>query len=309
MAKEHARAFTDVPGVRLVGIHSRTRSRAKVLAEEFNIEQVFDSISELYNHTHADLVVVTVSEMAMNMVSRACFEYPWTVLLEKPPGYTIANATEIRDAANSKKRNVFVALNRRFLSSTRSVREEILNNANKIFISVRDQEDQKKGLALGHPEPVVNNWMYANSIHIIDFFQFFGRAQVKFVEPVVPWDPKNPNIVISRLEYENGDLGLYQGIWNGPGLWAVDVHSPEKRWVLQPIEQASVQQRNERSTDSLPVHPWDISFKPGFRLQAEMAVKSALGERSELPTLDDSMTTMKIIEAIFSSEKKEIILS
>jgi len=309
MAKEHVRAFRDVPGVRLVGIHSRTRSKAKALAEEFNIERVFDSITELYNHTHADLVVVTVLEMAMNPVSRACFEYPWTVLLEKPPGYTIADAIEIRDAANRKKRNVLVALNRRFLSSTRSVREEIINTDKTIFIKIRDQENQKKALLVGQPEAVVNNWMYANSIHLIDFFQIFGRAKVKVVEPIIPWDPKRPNVVISRLEYENGDLGLYEGIWNGPGPWAVEVFSAEKRWELRPIEQASVQLINQRSAEPFHVHPWDIEYKPGFRLQAEMVVKSTLGERSESPTLDDSMMTMRIIEAIFSPEKKAIVVS
>lgn len=309
MAREHARAFKDIPGVRLVGIHSRTRPKAKKLAEEFNIEKVFDSVSELYTQTHPDLVIVTVFELAMNPVSRACFEYPWTVLLEKPPGYNIQDAEEILSHAHSRKRNVLVALNRRFLSSTRLVREDIHRNKETTFITVRDQEDQKSALLAGRPERIVNNWMYANSIHTIDFFQIFGKAKVKVVEPIIPWDPKRPSIVISRLEYENGDLGLYQGIWNGPGPWAVDVSSPNRRWELRPIEQAYVQQSNQRIADPLPVHPWDIKFKPGFRLQAEMAVKSALGEPSESPTLEDSMATMKIIEAIFSPEKKEVVLS
>jgi len=309
MAKEHARAFRDVPGVKIVGIHSRTRSKAKALADEFHIEQIFDSISELYNQTHADLVVVTVFEMAMNSVSRECFEYPWTVLLEKPPDIILTDAIEIKDAAIRKKRNVLVALNRRFLSSTRSVRQDILNTSKTIFIKIRDQEDQNNALLNGQPEPVVNNWMYANSIHMIDFFQIFGRAKVTVVEPIIPWTPKRSNVVISRLEYENGDLGLYEGIWNGPGPWAVDVFSAEKLWELKPVEQASVQLQNQRTAERLPVHPWDIRYKPGFRLQAEMAVKSTLGERSESPTLDDSMMTMRIIEAIFSREKKEIVLS
>ena len=92
MAREHIRAFADVPGVAIAGIHSRTRSRAEALANEFGVPGVYDSVSELYERTQANLVVVAVPEMAANSVSRACFEFPWTVLLEKPPGYNLRDA-------------------------------------------------------------------------------------------------------------------------------------------------------------------------------------------------------------------------
>src|ERR1041385_1274629 len=87
MAREHIRAFMDVPGVVVAGIHSRTRARAESLAAEFGIGHVCDSAAELYDRTRADLVVVTVSETSANPVARTCFEFPWTILLEKPPGY------------------------------------------------------------------------------------------------------------------------------------------------------------------------------------------------------------------------------
>src|SRR5437868_8040950 len=78
MAREHLRAFADVPAVVLSGIHSRTRRRAESLAAEFKINQVCNSIEELYEQTEADLVVVTVPELSMSAVSRACFGFAWT---------------------------------------------------------------------------------------------------------------------------------------------------------------------------------------------------------------------------------------
>ena len=309
MAREHIRAFRDIPGVNMVGIHSRTRANAKALADEFQIATVYDSIQELYEKTHADLVVITVFELAMNPVSKICFKYPWTALLEKPAGYTIKDAEEILSAAKKNKRNAIIALNRRFMSSTRTVRENLNKNPCKRFIRVQDQEDQKQARAAGQPQAVVDNWMYANSIHIIDYFRIFGRAKVNVVKPVVPWNPENPGTVIAHLEYENGDIGLYEGTWDGPSPWSVSVNTPQDRWEVRPLEQASIQKRNSRVIDSFPVHPWDTAFKPGFRLQAENAVLTALGKTSESTTLDDAMVTMKIIEAIFTSTKKEIYLT
>ena len=49
MAREHIRAFADVPEVTIAGIHSRTRERAEALAGEYSIGVVCDSVAELYD--------------------------------------------------------------------------------------------------------------------------------------------------------------------------------------------------------------------------------------------------------------------
>ena len=300
MAREHIRAFADVPGVTIAGIHSRTRSRADTLAAEYGVPGVYDSVAELYEKTRADLVVVTVPETAMNPVSRTCFEFPWTVLLEKPPGLNLPDAQEIHGAATAKNRRVLVALNRRFLSSTRAALADLAQRDGQRFIKVQDQQDQAQAAELGHPQAVVQNWMYANSIHLIDYFQVFGRDDIRAVEPYFAWDSKSPGVVVSRLEFDSGDIGLYEGIWHGPGPWAVSVSAAERRWEMRPLEEATYQQQGERQLHPVQIHQWDRQFKPGFRLQAEMAVQAALGEPSESPTLDEAMKTMRLIAAIFA---------
>ncbi len=72
MAAEHARAFADIPQVCLAGVHSRTRARAEALAEKYSIAGVYDSVDDLYRATRADLVIVTVFELSMKAVARAC---------------------------------------------------------------------------------------------------------------------------------------------------------------------------------------------------------------------------------------------
>src|SRR5437868_15263454 len=99
MSREHIRAFQDVPGAEIVGIHSRTRSRAEQLAVQFRIPHVCDSIRELHEKSAADLVVISVPELSTATVCRACLEYPWTVLVEKPAGYDLEDARQIEPAA------------------------------------------------------------------------------------------------------------------------------------------------------------------------------------------------------------------
>src|SRR5438105_6682637 len=93
-AREHAKAFRDISAVRLEGIYSRTRARAENLGREYGIRKICTSIPELFESTQADLVVVTVSETAILDVCKQCFEYPWTVLMEKPPGLDLGQTLE-----------------------------------------------------------------------------------------------------------------------------------------------------------------------------------------------------------------------
>ncbi|MCI0815923.1 MAG: Gfo/Idh/MocA family oxidoreductase [Chloroflexi bacterium] len=155
MAREHLRAFGDVPGVALVGVHSRTRARAEALAAEFEVPVVTGSVEELYEKSAADVVVVAVSELSAAAVSGECFAFPWTVLLEKPPGYNLRVAEEIRAAASAAGRRVLVGLNRRFYSSTRAVLDGLGAQDGTRFVLAQDQQDPQAALAAGKPEEVV----------------------------------------------------------------------------------------------------------------------------------------------------------
>lgn len=299
MAREHIRAFADVPNVRITGIHSRTRSRAESLAAEFGIPLVCETVSELYVQTKADLVVVTVIETAMNEVSRACFEFPWAVLLEKPAGLNLEDAELIHSSASSHNRKVMVGLNRRFLSSTRAALADLSQSSGPRFIHVQDQQNLEIAASIGHADVVVRNWMYANSIHMIDYFRAFGRGRVAEVVPIFTWSPETARVVAAKIEFESGDAGLYECIWQGPGPWAVSVTTSEKRWEMRPLEQAVFQVWGERRLQPVEMHAWDQEFKPGFRLQAEMAIAEARGEPSDSVTLTEAMETMHLINAIY----------
>jgi predicted dehydrogenase len=287
-----------VPGVTLAGIHSRTRATAEKVAAEYGIALVCDSVEELYDRTRADLVVMTVSELSTNAVAKACFEHPWTVLTEKPAGYCLSDAEDIAAAARKRGRNVYVALNRRFLGSTRRAKAELDADGTQRFIKVQDQEDPVAGRKGGKPEKVVESWMFANAIHTIDYLRVFGRGRVRKVQPIIAWNPSAPGVVVARIDFESGDVGLYEGIWHGPGPWAISVTVPGRRWEMRPLEQLETQRLGERPVKADP-DPLDLAFKPGFRLQAENAVGAALGRPSKAVTIEDALDTMRLIDAIF----------
>lgn len=299
MAIEHAKAFADIAGARLAGVTSRTAERAQVFAARHDGMKVYANVESLYRDSGADLVIVAVPEMSIMSVVREALRFPWTILMEKPIGKDFAAALELEAAAAASGAKVFVGLNRRWLSSTLAARADLDASGDVRFIHVQDQQSLDTARALNHPPEVVANWMYANSIHLVDLLAAFGRGGVTSVERVVRWTPEKPGIVLAKVTFGSGDLGLYEGIWNGSGPWTCTVSTPSRRWQLAPLERAVFQNANERTLNPVDVDAWDQAFKPGFRRQAEETVNVLRGLPSALPGISEGVRSMQLTHDIF----------
>lgn len=299
MTSEHIKAFADISEVKLAGIYSRTREKAEFIATHYTGMIVCDSIEELYLKLKPALVVISVPELSTESVCLEAFKYPWTCLIEKPVGYNYENAEIILEAARKNNSKAYVALNRRHHSSTLNVLKDMATVNQPRVINIYDQENPNAALIAGQPELVVENWMYANSIHMIDYFSILGRGKVITIENIIKWNPKAPDFVLSKLTYDSGDIGIYQAVWNAPGPWAVVVSTQQKRWEMRPLEQASVQFYGSRKQEPFEVHPWDKDFKHGLRLQAQQAINAVKGVEHTLPTLDDAMESMKLVKEFY----------
>jgi predicted dehydrogenase len=299
MTTEHMKAFVDIDEISIAGIFSKTRSKAEKLTELYPGAIVCDSIHELYEKTKAAIVVVSVPEMVVAGIAAECFQYPWMCLFEKPLGLNLPEAEKIDALARQSASKVFVLLNRRHYASTKAVLADAENMQGSRLIYVQDQEDIKVQYEKGTPKLLIDNWMYANAIHVIDYFCFLGRGEITKVDNIVPWDPANPQYVISKIEYASGDIGMYQAIWNAPAPWIVSVTSSFRRWEMRPLEQATYQDYGSRRSNQIEPDTWDTQFKPGLREQAEQAVNAFKGLPNTMPSLTESLVTMKLIHKIY----------
>lgn len=298
MAQEHARAFASLPGVTIAGIHSRSADRAEALARAHGVE-AHPSVAALWQATRADIVVIAVPELAARAVAEAAFAFPWLCLLEKPAGYDLADALKIEAAATASGARAHVAFNRRSYGATRAVAAALETGDGPRLITVLDQQSMEEARAVNAPEAVVQTWMYANSVHLVDYFTHLGRGAITGVEVTVPWDQKNPQTVMATIRYDSGDLGFYQAVWNGPAPWVVTIGTPAARYELRPLESLAIQPRGQRRATPHPADPMDAEFKPGLRHQAIEAVNAARGAAGSLPTLAESTRTMRLVAAIY----------
>ncbi|MFZ2159108.1 MAG: Gfo/Idh/MocA family oxidoreductase [Bradyrhizobium sp.] len=298
MAEEHARALASLPNTKIVGVCGRTRARAEVLAS-IHGTKAFDSIDAMYRETRADAVVVAVNELSMPDVSASCFSHPWVCLFEKPVGVDLQVAEQILDRGRRVGARAFVALNRRSYSSTRQALRELANDDGPRLISVLDQEDQDAARASGQPEEVVRNWMYANSIHLIDYFSFMARGDVVSVTHAASWTPESPRFVAAQIRFSSGDVGVYQAVWNAPGPWSVTVTNRHVRLEMRPLEKLAIQRRGERRLTDIAPDVVDSEFKPGLRYQAEQLIGFLEGRNANLATLEEAHRSMALCARIY----------
>lgn len=300
MAAEHCRAFAALPQAELAGIHSRTRSRAEELAGRFGIGGVFDSIEELWEGSNADLVLIAVQELAALPVAREAVRFPWRLLLEKPAGYNLPIAAEIRDLVRQAGRQAYVGLNRRYYSATMTAEQELSECApGPRYVTVNDQQNLAAARAIGHPEEVARYMMYANSIHLIDYIRIFGRGAIERVERMQEWRGEESFIQAATVFFSSGDIARYEAQWKGPGPWSCSVTCAEKRLEMRPLETISVQPAGSRHSEPRAIDPVDAEYKAGFYRQAEDALRAVRGEPNRLPSIDDAFETMELIHAIY----------
>jgi len=304
MAREHARAFASLDDVEIAGIVSRSSERAVALASDYGAT-IYDSIESLYRHTSADAVVVAVNELSSREVCLSVFQYPWLCLLEKPAGVDLPQAIELQEHARRLGARAYVALNRRSYAATRRAMEQVSQDPSTRLISVTDQQDMESARRSGQPELVVRNYMYANSIHLIDYFSIFSRGELAGVEILHPWNATRPDFVVAAVRYTSGDLGVYQAVWDGPGPWAVTVTNRSSRLELRPLEKAAVQRRGERKLEELPGDPLDAQFKPGLRYQAEQVIEMLSEKRGMLASLDQATNSMELCAEIYGLRRKD----
>jgi predicted dehydrogenase len=298
IAEEHIKAFKAQDECEIIGIYSRTKIKAQIIANKYHILNIVDSINELAL-LYPDVVVITVSVESTESICLQAFKYPWIILVEKPVGLNYKSASLILENSIKYKSKVFVALNRRQFSSTLNAIDLLNRDSNRRFVTVNDQEDPILQLKSGMAPDLVKSLMYTNSIHLIDYFSIFCRGEIEKIEISERWKGGRSNKVVANIKFKSGDIGLYVALWDMPAPWSVSIVTPKINILMKPLEQVQIQKYGSRKSEMLEISNYDVIFKPGFFIQAQNVLKAVKGEKHNLASLKEVPNTMKLIRDLY----------
>ena len=76
------------------------------------------------------------------------------------------------------KTKIFVALNRRFFFSTQELLKKISKDKSNRVVEIIDTQTPEL-FKNRFPNKIIKNWIFANSIHMIDYINILCRGHIK----------------------------------------------------------------------------------------------------------------------------------
>lgn len=300
MAFEHLKVFSKLKNVKLDAIYSRTYNKSLKLKKKFLINTIYRSLEDFCQNINIDLLVISVTEDAVLKICKETFKYKFVHLIEKPIGLNFYESKILYTLSQKYKTKVYASLNRRFYSSTIEVINQLKNDKSKRIINIIDQEDTVKAAKLGIGKKIIKNWMYANSIHLIDYILTLGRGKIVKINKILHKDNKNKKYKIVQITFDSNDVVNYQAFWNYNAPWSVSVSTAKKFFLLQPIEELHIRNEGKYKFAKITPSKYDQLYKPGIYLQNSTLIDNMLNNRAiSLPSIKTSNKLMKLIKDIY----------
>ena len=301
-AKRHAEVVSKFNNYNLVGVFSRKIKNAKNFAKKFNINNFYDDIHK-FKQNEYDLIIFCLPPEKLLSYLKYFINLKTNIFIEKPLGLNLIESKKILKLFKNRKyrkMKFFVGYNRRFLGSVLKLKKIISNQSSIRYIEINDQQDTNKARSLGHDQLTIKNWMFANSIHTIDFFVFLLRGKLKiFNTKKIKF--KNSYIITCNIVSSHGDFGRYIGYWNLPSNWSVSLINDQNILNLSPLEEINVKKKLKNIKYKNFVI--DKKFKPGFYNQFREIDNALSNKKNYAVTIFDAIKSVQIIDKIYEKSK------
>ena len=249
--------------------------------------------------------IVAVSVEALAKTTTALMEAQVSdILLEKPAGLNAKEVGEVAKAAHLGGARLSVAYNRRFYASTQKARELIAEDGGALSFVFEFTEWAHVIEPLPLSKETKENWLLANSSHVIDLAFFLG-GKPKEIEArtsksgALPWHPRAAIYSGSGIS-ETGALFSYNANWLSAGRWGVEILTKNRRLILRPLEKLFEQKKGEIEIKEILLDDeLDKKFKPGVYREVEEFLS---GKKGFLPTVKEQASFATLVEKIGQCE-------
>lgn len=219
------------------------------------------------------------------------------ILLEKPAGLNVLEIKDLAQAATHYHSTVLVAYNRRFYSSVLKAKEIIEQDGGVTSFNFEFTEWAHTIEPLVKAKGIKENWLLANSSHVIDLAFYLGGNPSKincYATGNLSWHDK---AVFSGAGKTKDDvLFSYQANWDAPGRWGVEILTKKSRLILRPLEELQIQLKSSVAINKAEIdNTLDKDFKPGLFLQTKQFLT---GKLSEFKTIQEQAEACEIYTQI-----------
>lgn len=302
MAQEYAKVLIalDIPFT-VVG---RGEKKCEEFRQKYPTVNIYSGGINNYINTNRDshyseaIIAVTVPELK-NSAELLIKSGIKKILIEKPAGLNSMEIQQLNDCFIEYNANIFVAYNRRFYSSVIAAKTLIEKEGGVTSFCFEFTEWGHQIADLPTPNDIKQNWLLANSSHVIDLAFYLGGYPLELTSYTagnLAWHKKASRFAGAGI-CENDVLFSYCANWDAPGRWGVEVLTKYNRYIFRPMERLSKMSKGSISIEEVNIDDsLDIEFKPGLYLQTKAFVAGGEMENNLLSLKEH----LKIVKEFYS---------
>lgn len=306
-AQNHLQVLSYLRGAEITSILTTGGPRVKDVAAKYSISKLYSDIDDFLSQDDIDCIVVVVPARLIKSVAMQCLSSGKPVLMEKPPGFSADETSELVDQARKYKTYGMVSMNRRFYSVVEHglaalagygpLRGAILEVPEAITLN-------RQSYRL--PNIEFDHFMFRNSIHGIDLLRYI-LGDVKKVYSLARSNAQYGNRGASfaaLVEHETGALSTILALWDTPPIFRLRLISEQGYLQFGPLEQGVFGKGKNTPEVPIKADKIDIKFRMGVYAQDLHFINAVReGRQPSVPAclLPDAYKTNLLIEQILSS--------
>ncbi len=312
-------AMKDAPSARLLAIASRDLEKAKSAAQGLNIPRAYGSYADLLSDDEIEAVYIPLANHLHFEWCVRALEAGKHVLCEKPLCLTSAEVVElcrVRDATRFHIEEAFIFRNHpQWAEIRRLVRENVIGAVRAVHGTMALQIHDPKNVR-NNPDAGGGALYDLGSYIIAACSVIFGRAPLRVVA-ALDFDPvfKIDRLSTIMLDYGEGHATFTVGMQSGPSVGGTHQQFSilgTNGWLR--CDSPYAQRQPRESHIFLGDHTAAGSYESSslvfpavnqYTLQMERFSRLVLGENVPRWPIEDSVTTLRVIEAAFESARRQ----
>lgn len=220
----YAKALSESPGARLVGVHDPERDHTRWIRQEFAIPDVPDA-GELLASPEVEAVVVCSANADHRPHVELAASLGRHVLCEKPVATTLEDARAMVAACASADVQLHLAFVSRFLPMVSRARTAVRDGTLGDLIGMVGGNRGRPPLPPTYPgwitDPVAagGGALIDHSVHVTDAMRHVSGLEVTQVSAeagALLWDLEVDDVAVVSLRFDNGAVGSVDPSWSVP---------------------------------------------------------------------------------------------
>jgi len=308
----HLPIYYKLPNVTLEGVFDRIPTKAKAIADKFEINKVYNDIDDLLNNDDITAVdICTTTDTHFGLAIKA-IEKGKSVIIEKPIAKNYEEAKLILEAAKRNNAKVMVATNQRFRYDAMVLKNFVqTNELGNIFYVKGAWHQQKRGREWRQQiERSGGGVLIDLGVSLIDSLLWicdFPKVTSVNASIFKQTTQNVEDVCIASIKFESGMMANLEMSWSlfgSKNAFSFDIYGSNGSAKINPLQlfkndgDVFSPITNVDSLSNIAIH------KKSFESQLKHFINGVLGHQPIISTPEEAVQTMKIIDMLYRSARE-----